>query len=208
MLCPSLPRLSSILLTGQLAGAHSGVVWWFKYLTVDHLFFCALVVSWSPICGDESVRPLAPPRTTEADLLDGVRTSESCLQEMIENPAVTILKCESASSGELMACVCLEQHDASTAYIGMLTVYPEAQAQGIGKQVLAAAENYAHKHLKCKKTIMTVISVRHELIGYYERRGYRWNGEKKPFPMDDPRFGLPKCHLDFIVMEKELCVEA
>jgi hypothetical protein len=51
---------------------------------------------------------------------------------------------------------------------------------------------------------MTVISVRHELIAWYERRGYETTGEKKPFPTDSAKFGLPKQDLEFVVMEKRL----
>jgi hypothetical protein len=51
---------------------------------------------------------------------------------------------------------------------------------------------------------MTVISVRKELIAFYERRGYKNTGETKPFPMTEPKFGLPKQLLEFIVMEKEI----
>jgi hypothetical protein len=39
---------------------------------------------------------------------------------------------------------------------------------------------------------MTVISVREELIAFYERRGYRRTGELSPFPYGDERFGLPQ----------------
>jgi hypothetical protein len=39
---------------------------------------------------------------------------------------------------------------------------------------------------------MTVIVQRTELIGYYERRGYRRTGELHPFPYGDERFGLPQ----------------
>jgi hypothetical protein len=40
-------------------------------------------------------------------------------------------------------------------------------------------------------------------VGWYERRGYRLTGERRPFPMEDPRFGLPKTgDLEFVVLEK------
>ena len=39
---------------------------------------------------------------------------------------------------------------------------------------------------------MTVISVRDELIAWYERRGYRRTGELSPFPYGDERFGIPQ----------------
>ena len=52
---------------------------------------------------------------------------------------------------------------------------------------------------------MTVIASRDELIAYYERRGYALTGERRPFPLDDPRFGLPKTReLEFVVLEKDL----
>ena len=52
---------------------------------------------------------------------------------------------------------------------------------------------------------MQVITRRHELIAYYERRGYRRTGETRPFPATDPRFGLPKVDgLEFEVLEKDL----
>jgi hypothetical protein len=51
---------------------------------------------------------------------------------------------------------------------------------------------------------MTVISVRHELINWYERHGYKDTGAKKPFPAEATKFGQPKFPLEFIVMEKVL----
>jgi ribosomal protein S18 acetylase RimI-like enzyme len=85
----------------------------------------------------------------------------------------------------------------------MLTVSPELQGGGIGKKLMQAAEDLA-KENDIPKISMTVISVRKELIEYYERRGYKNTGETKPFPMNDPKFGLPKQQLEFIVMEKRL----
>ncbi len=138
--------------------------------------------------------------TTEADLLDGVRTSDESLREMLQKPAATILKYERA--GELLGCVYLEQRD-DRLYLGMLTVSPDAQTGGIGKQLMVAAEQLARdKH--CQTMTMTVLPQRTELIAFYERRGYRPTGQTEPFPMDDPRFGSPKVPLSFIVMEKPL----
>ncbi|UFH56824.1 GNAT family N-acetyltransferase [Spirosoma sp. KNUC1025] len=135
--------------------------------------------------------------TSEADLLGGIRTDEAGLQAMLQNPNVTILKYEEA--GQLVGCVSLEKKGQNL-YLGMLTVSPDAQANGIGKRLLAAAEQIAIEK-QYRAITMTVITVRHELIAWYERRGYRATGEKQPFP-DDPRFGLPKQPLEFIVMEK------
>jgi hypothetical protein len=52
---------------------------------------------------------------------------------------------------------------------------------------------------------MTVVNVRHSLIAWYERRGYRLTGQTEPFPYADPRFGIPKrSDLAFVVLRKPL----
>ena len=137
--------------------------------------------------------------TTEADLLDGIRIDEAGLKAMLQNPTETILTYEDAD--RLVGCVALEKKGTEL-YLGMLTVWPEAQTAGIGKKLMAAAEKLALEQ-QCQTITITVITARHELIAWYERRGFRATGEKKPFP-DDPRFGLPKQPLEFIVMKKEL----
>ena len=139
--------------------------------------------------------------TTEADLLDGIRTNQEVLTGMINRGDSVILKC-TGSKGELVGCVYLQTQEEKL-YLGMLTVKPDTQARGIGKRLLQAAEEYAQLQ-QCSAIRMTVISVRKELINWYERRGYKNTGEKKPFPSNDPRFGLPKQDLEFIVMEKKL----
>jgi ribosomal protein S18 acetylase RimI-like enzyme len=141
--------------------------------------------------------------TTEADLLDGIRTDEEALKEAMEKPGATILKFLN-DAGEISGSVYLQKLEEKM-YLGMLTVSPEIQAKGIGKQLLKASEDYAMS-VGCSVVTMTVISVRKELIGWYERHGYRSTGKKEPFP-DDVRFGIPKQPLEFIVMEKSLATK-
>jgi ribosomal protein S18 acetylase RimI-like enzyme len=139
--------------------------------------------------------------TTEADLLGGQRTDPDTLLATMNSPNSVIMKfCN--EQNEIEGCVYLNKQD-DKMYLGMLTVNPELQAKGIGKLMMNRAEEYATEE-GCKGVIMTVISIRSELIAWYERRGYRDTGERKPFPMTDPKFGLPQQHLEFIVMEKEL----
>lgn len=135
--------------------------------------------------------------TTEADLLDGIRTDEAGLRAMLGNPQATILTYK--ENEQLIGCVYLDKQG-DELYLGMLTVSPDAQANGIGKQLLTAAETIARDR-QCRIITMTVIPQRHELVAFYERRGYRATGETEPFP-DDPRFGIQKQPLSFIVMEK------
>lgn len=137
--------------------------------------------------------------TTEADLLDGQRTDTQSMMELMQKPGSVILK-HVNETGAIDACVNLQQQE-DKIYLGMLTVSPELQGSGIGKQMLKASEEYA-KEKGFKGICMSVISVRSELIAWYERHGYRSTGQTKAFPAGDPRFGLPKQFLEFIIMEK------
>jgi GNAT superfamily N-acetyltransferase len=86
----------------------------------------------------------------------------------------------------------------------MLTVDPARQAGGIGKLIMAHCDDVA-RAWGCRRMRMTVISVRAELIAYYERRGYAKTGLSEPFPENDPRFGLPKVRgLTFVELAKAL----
>lgn len=139
--------------------------------------------------------------TTEADLLGGIRIDEEAMHEMVARIDATVLKCLDENKN-INGCVYLKNQKPKL-YLGMLTVQPDIQTQGIGKKLLKASEEYA-KENGFHSIVMTVISVRHELIAWYERRGYNLTGERKPFPAHDPRLGLPKQDLEFVVLEKLL----
>lgn len=139
--------------------------------------------------------------TTEADLLGGIRTDEDAITSSITNTNGAVLKYED-DQGAVIGCVYLEKQKAQL-YLGMLTVAPHLQGGGIGKQLLHASEVYARAQ-QCTEIVMSVISIRQELIRWYERHGYRLTGATKPFPMQDPRFGIPKQHLEFLILEKRL----
>ena len=139
--------------------------------------------------------------TTEADLLDGIRIDEERLTALIQKNDSVILKYTDASN-KIIGCVHLEKKG-DKMYLGMLTVSPRLQGKGIGKELMSASEAYARKQ-NCTSVYMTVITDRTELIGWYEKYGYKNTGVKKPFPAGDPRFGLPKKFLEFVMLEKVL----
>ena len=140
--------------------------------------------------------------TTEADLLDGQRVDAERLVEIIATPGNVILLFD--ADGLLLGCVHLER-TGEDCYLGMLTVSPVRQGGGLGRQLLEAAERWATEHWSSRAMRMTVITQRSELIAWYERRGYRRTGERKPFPYGDERFGLPRRDdLVFDVLRKPL----
>jgi ribosomal protein S18 acetylase RimI-like enzyme len=144
--------------------------------------------------------------TTEADLLAGQRTDEAALREFIaggsaRGDAAMLLHEDAAGP---LACVQLERRG-ERAYLGMLTIRPTAQAAGLGRALLAAAERHVRDAWGSRAIVMTVIEQRDELIAWYERRGYARTGRHAPFPYGDARFGEPKRpDLRFVVLEKRL----
>ncbi|MFN5171339.1 MAG: GNAT family N-acetyltransferase [Cyclobacteriaceae bacterium] len=138
--------------------------------------------------------------TTEADLLDGTRIDEATVAELIAQPNTTVLTYSEADT--ILGCVELRS-EKSRLYLGMLSVAPNTQGKGIGKKLMAAAEDHA-RSLGITTIFMTVISVRKELIDWYVRHGYRLTGERKPFAVPDARWGIPKQQLEFVVLEKKL----
>jgi len=136
--------------------------------------------------------------TTEADLLEGTRTDKVNIADLIADAKGVILKCV-GDDGKIIGCMNLQKHG-SKLYLGMLTVSPELQNAGIGKRLLDEALTYA-KNNNCIAIYMTVISVRQELIAWYERHGYKKTGEVKPFPVGE-KFGIQKQPLELMVMER------
>jgi ribosomal protein S18 acetylase RimI-like enzyme len=145
--------------------------------------------------------------TTEADILDGRRTGADDIDACIARPQSRIVIAErTAADGtpELLACAHVAVEDGA-GYFGMFSVRPDQQGGGVGKAVLNEAERIVRDEWKVPTMRMTVIDIRDELIAFYERRGYRRTGVKKPFPYGDERFGVPmRDDLRFEVLEKIL----
>jgi ribosomal protein S18 acetylase RimI-like enzyme len=138
--------------------------------------------------------------TTEADLLGGQRTDSEKIKNIISDPQSQILL--AYQGNELAGCIQIRK-DLTFLYFGMLTVKPDLQSQGIGKILIHQMEELALEW-GFKKIKMTVLSQRHELIAFYERRGYQWTEETEPFPTHDPSYGIPKTDLYFKVFAKIL----
>jgi ribosomal protein S18 acetylase RimI-like enzyme len=116
--------------------------------------------------------------TAESNFVEGQRTTEDGLRKLIQQPAVTMLKCVDAQ-GTIVGCVLLEEK-ANTLYLGMLSVSPAVQASGIGKLLLQQGELFAQERGLDSVTI-TVIDQRHELIDWYRRKGFAPTGKQEPF---------------------------
>lgn len=127
--------------------------------------------------------------TTEADFLSGQRTDNEAIKEIIDEKSQCILLCE--HNQQLVGSAHLEKISATACYFGMFAIDPQFQKLGLGKIVLEECERYAREELQCQTMEMTVITIRKELIQWYERRGYQSTGELRPFPYGNERFGVP-----------------
>ncbi|MFF4749571.1 GNAT family N-acetyltransferase [Streptomyces sp. NPDC002514] len=140
--------------------------------------------------------------TTEADILQGQRTDPEGVLKVIKSPDSKLLTVW--RQDQVVAC-CQLEHRGDHAYFGMFAVSPTLQGTGVGKLVIAEAERRARETWAVTEMHMTVISVRADLIAFYERRGYRRTGRMTPFPYGDERFGIPqRDDLQFELLVKEL----
>lgn len=130
--------------------------------------------------------------TTEADLLDGLRTTTAQVAAMIKREDAFILM--GVLNEQIVATVCCEWQEIAfknTAHLGMIAVKPTLQNKGYGKAMIQAAEAMCTRRWRVAGFHMAVISVRHELIAFYERLGYQRTGEFHDFPKN-PDLWQPK----------------
>ena len=127
--------------------------------------------------------------THEADLLFEPRLGEGELDEIVADPAQTLLVL--TQDAHPLGCVNVAQRSATLAYLALLCIEPAKQGRHLGRTLLAGAERHARETLGCKTMEMTVIEQRTELIAYYERRGWEVTGERRDFPVRlDPPFHM------------------
>src|SRR3569833_1977558 len=70
--------------------------------------------------------------------LEGTRTDEERLAAMMQSGEILLAE---NTSGQVFACIYAETHG-TRGYLGQLAVDPAHQRSGLGKQMLAAAENH------------------------------------------------------------------
>ena len=145
---------------------------------------------------------------SEAAYIDGDRTSEVHLQEELAARSESLLLvAEAATMQRILGCVSLDPVSSDTWHLGSLTVDPSLQNTGLGRELLAAAEDLARAR-QVRRIRMKVVNVRDTLLAWYKRRGYHRTGETSPFPYGDTRFGTPRRDdLCFVVLEKTLSAE-
>lgn len=139
--------------------------------------------------------------TGEAHLLTGLRIDEQMLNEYLkeENTKTYIVKFNNKVAGTIQA-----KLENDSIHIGLFAVNPNIQASGIGKKLLAFAEESSKKLWKKSSFIMEVISNRVELRDYYIRRGYKNTNTYIEFPKSDKWSPTLEEDLKLLVLKKEI----
>jgi GNAT superfamily N-acetyltransferase len=120
--------------------------------------------------------------TTEADFASGDRIDAPGLIEKIEAPDSVVLVVTDCEGVLLSCCEIVWRPDQETCYFGLFAVDPKRQGGGVGRQVLAYVEDYARRQWGARRLEMVVIWARVDIIAWYERKGFKRTGEKRPFP--------------------------
>lgn len=88
--------------------------------------------------------------------------------------------------------------DGERGAFGLLSVDPDLQGQGLGRVLVAAAEERCRR-AGCRTIELWVVDLRAELRGWYQRLGYQ---DVRTEPFRDRDRMLRPCH--FVVMRKPL----
>lgn len=124
----------------------------------------------------------------------------------VARPTSVILLLGDGGTNALLGCVHLEA-DGDSCELGMLAIDATNQASGLGKLLVSRAETWAMEHWHATIMRMHVISVRTELLAWYDRRGYTRTGERLPFAGPAASLSRPtQGSLFFETLEKRLRV--
>jgi len=129
----------------------------------------------------------------ERPFLDGKRIDEKGTSELFEKGKFLIAE----DSPGIVGCVYCELRG-DRGYLGLLAVDPPRQGKGLGRKLVAAAEDY-FRGLGCSAVELRIISPRTPLPIFYRRLGYAEEGTASFAP------SLPiKVPGHYILMSKQL----
>ena len=101
-------------------------------------------------------------------------------------------------SGGVAGCVYVKTQDGRS-YLGLLSVQPARQGMGLGRQLVAAAENLARESGSRVMDLRVIGARGEQLLPFYRRLGYEFV-RTEPFPADL----VTKVPSHYILMSKRL----
>jgi ribosomal protein S18 acetylase RimI-like enzyme len=142
---------------------------------------------------------------SESHLLKGPRTDLQEVLDLIGNPDCRFLLARRSS--HLIGCALIQKivdgPPAGRAAFGMFATHPQCRNTGLGREILAQAEKTVQTLWKADTMLLNVISIRTELIAWYQRRGYRLTGARRPFPFTQTT-GETRRDFDLVEMLKPI----
>ena len=128
----------------------------------------------------------------EAFFVTGDRTSADAVRARMQRGSFLLVD---DGRGGLAGCIYVETRG-DIGYFGMLSIDPERQGQGLGRQLVATAEDHC-RSAGCREMEIEVVDLRTELPPFYRRLGYVETGTR---PFNQPERATRPCH--FVVMSK------
>ena len=129
----------------------------------------------------------------EGFFVDGPRLDQSEVEDKIQKGNFLLAE----QDGELNGCVYVELRG-DRSYLGLLSVNPAYQKGGLGSILMTEAEAFCRSRGSRFMDIL-IVSLREELPGFYQRRGYSPTGTT---PFDEGIETKIPCH--FVNMSKPL----
>lgn len=131
----------------------------------------------------------------ESFFIRGDRVTPQRLREYMQSGRFLLAEDDGAMPG----CVYVELHG-EHAYLGLLSIDPARQKTGLGRRLVAAAEEFA-REMGARRMDLTVVNLRTELPPFYQKLGYELAGTEPIREEMVPRV-TQSCH--FIRMSKPL----
>ena len=128
----------------------------------------------------------------ERFFVDGDRTDADEVRSLLATGSFLV-----ADEGRIVGSVYVEIRGAR-GYFALLAVAPERKGSGLGRRLVAAAEDYC-RAAGCTDVDIEIVNLRAELPRFYHSLGYAETGTA-PFPEDTPT--KQPCH--FVTMSKRL----
>lgn len=126
--------------------------------------------------------------TSEYDLLDGLQITTPEVAAIIKRDDAFLLV--GVLRDQIVATIACE-HQENTAKFSLIAVKPSLQNKGYGREMIRAAEAITTRAWRVAGFYMSVITLRTELIEFYERLGFQRSGQFEEFP-ENPKVWQPK----------------
>ncbi len=123
----------------------------------------------------ELVRVINAAYRVEDFFVTGDRTSTAEVGERLSRPGAGFLVVDAPGAAGLAGAVFVECRGA-LGYFGMLSVDPARQGAGLGRRLVAAAEERCRKE-GCRSVEIEVVNLREELPAFYRKLGFEPAGE-------------------------------